>query len=404
MSPAGARFAVTRRVVAAAAALAVLWCSVPAPAFASKTVGISSPKFEFSVAPGQTGTGELYLINDGTEPIKVMVYTANQKTDAKGQITYDVPRVGTAGNQGPAAWFRIQMPEDSKAIGNTPYVDLDPGQRVLVKFIFQVPPGVPAGDHQVLVFFEMFDFAQGGGMLSTVSGRIGTRIRLRVQGTLVEKVSVQPFSARWLVIGDLVPWSFVVRNDGNVDKSVTARLEVLDGNEEVLQGSRVMSETVIYATSMSERAGTLRLKGLRLGRYTVRLTAAYPREPDAQGRSVPSEIVKEREIWVFPLWLVIVVVGIVGALALWLSWRGAVRAAQRKAQRQRPGRRAGAGGRARGVDPATVEPIRSEPVGDAEPLASDQAGRVEPLASEPADPRARAAASELWSEDEADWE
>jgi hypothetical protein len=305
----------------------------PSAAFATKTVGISSPSFDFNMAQGQSGKGELYVINDGTEPIKVMVYTANQKTDAKGQVTYEIPRVGEAGNQGPAVWFRIQMPEDSKSFGNTPYVELTPKQRVLVKFSFEVPPGVPAGDHQVILFFEMFDFPAGGGMLSSVTGRIGSRIRVRVQGTLVEKMDVQPFSVRELVIGEMMPWDFVARNDGNVDKPTSAKLALLDSSEREVLASDVMTETVLFARSMIEKSGVLSLSGAGIGKYTARLTLTYPTEPDVNGEQVPVEVTKDRTVWVFPLWLVIGLVVVIGVLALWTTWRGAVRAAERRASR-----------------------------------------------------------------------
>ncbi len=331
-----------RRIAAIAIGLALMApLLMPSPALAVRTVGISTPTFDFNVAAGQTGKGELYVINDGTEPIKVMVYAANQKTDAKGKITYEVPKFGDPGFSGPATWFRLQMPQDSKAIGNTPYLELKAKQRVLVKFSFEVAQGVPAGDHQVIIFFEMFDFAQSGGMLSTVSGRVGSRVRVRVQGTLVEKMTVQPFNVRDLVIGDLMPYDFVVRNDGNVDKPVVAKIEILDAGENVVQTSSVMTETVLYAHSMTEQGAVLRLSEVGIGRFTARLTATYPREPDANGEAVSAEIVKDRTIWVFPLWLVVGAVVVVGGLVLWLSWRSAIRAAESRASRsqRRGGRR-----------------------------------------------------------------
>jgi uncharacterized protein YndB with AHSA1/START domain len=354
---------------------------LPAPALASKTVGISSPKFEFNVASGQSGKGELYVINDGTEPIKVMVYTANQKTDAKGQISFEVPRIGAPGDPGPAAWFRMQMPEDSKSFGNTPYVELAPKQRVLVKFDFEVPPGVTAGDHQVVIFFEMFDFAQGGGMLSTVTGRVGSRVRIRVQGTLVEKMSVQPFSVREVVIGELMPWSFVARNDGNVDKQVAARLALLDSSENEVVASVVTSETPMYARTMLEKAGTMTLTGAGIGRYTARLTMTYPSEPDDRGETVPKEVVKDRPVWVFPLWLVIGAVVVVGGLVLWLMWISAVKAAERKAKR--PPRRARRGGG----------------------QGTDQDDGAAPAADPASPPQATTSRhpAELWSPDEDSW-
>jgi len=397
-----------RRLAALSLVVALLVpMAVPAPAAAVKTVGISAPTFDFNVSAGQKGNGQLYVINDGTEPIKVMVYAANQKTDAKGKVTYEVPKFGDPGFSGPATWFQIQMPKDSKAIGNTPYVEMKPKERVLVKFNFEVPAGVPAGDHQVLVFFEMFDFAQGGGMLSTVSGRVGSRIKVRVKGTVVEKMSVQPFNVRDLVIGDLMPYDFVVRNDGNVDKQVSAKLEILDAGENVLQSSSVMTESVLYARSMTEQGATLTLQGVGIGRFTARLTATYPKEPDANGEAVPVDIVKDRSIWVFPLWLVIGAVVLVGGLVLWLTWRGAVASAERKARRiPRAGRQARAGAR-RSPRPSAVDGpddrdrVPDAPHADAEPAGEGDAesGTDTVAAEDPTFPRK----VELWSDDEDGW-
>ncbi|MDO8914454.1 MAG: hypothetical protein Q7W16_00010 [Coriobacteriia bacterium] len=398
---------IVRRLSALALVLALaVPMALPVPASAVRTVGISAPTFDFNVAAGQTGKGELYVINDGTEPIKVMVYSANQKTDAKGKVTYEVPKFGEPGFSGPATWFRIQMPQDSKAIGNTPYLEMKPKQRVLVKFNFEVPNGVAAGDHQVLIFFEMFDFAQGGGMLSTVSGRVGSRVRVRVQGTLVEKLTIQPFNVRGLVIGDLMPYDFVVRNDGNVDKTVSAKLEILDAGENVLQKSTVMTETTLYSRSMSEQSASLALMGVGIGKFTARLTATYPKEPDAQGEAVPVDIVKDRTIWVFPLWLVIGVVVLVGGLVLWLTWRGAVAAAGRAARTKRGGR----GRRPRsdaGPADSTVsvaEPIEApEPQAPARPTREGEtdaaADAADTAAHDPSFPRN----VELWSDDEDSW-
>jgi hypothetical protein len=364
---------VTRRLTALLLGTALLSAVVPAQAFASRTVGISAPTFDFSVASGQTGSGELYVINDGTEPIKVMVYAANQKSDAEGKLVYEVPRPGDVGNLGPAAWLRIKMPQDSKAFGNTPYVEMQPKKRVLVKFDFEVPPGIPAGDHQVILFFEMFEFSNTGGMLAQVSGRVGSRIRIRVQGSFIEKMSVQPFSVRELVIGDAMPWSFVVRNDGNLDKRVTAKLALLDASENEVQSSTVSSEAPQYARTMSERAGTMRLTEAGIGRYTARLTVTYLKEPDARGESVPVEIVKDRTVWVLPLWLVIGAVVLVGAVALWLAWLSAVRAAESRARRGKTRGRRGRDSGAGEVTPADDAPMMADGPGTVVAAAQDLA-------------------------------
>jgi hypothetical protein len=331
------RNAASRRAALVAVVLGSTFCLAllaPASAWATRSIGISAPSFNFNVASGQSGQGDIEAINDGTEPIRVMVYAANQVTDASGTVDFEVPQLGTPSYEGPATWITIKMPASSKAIGNVPYVDLAPHQRVQVHFSFTVPPGVPAGDHQVLIFFEMFGAAKTGATVS-VSGRVGSRLHVRVQGTLVQKMSVQPFAVRNLVIGDLMSWDFVVRNDGNIDKTVNGTLELLDSNEDVLQSSVVCSDVVLYANTTFEKSGTMRLTRAGIGQYTARLTVTYPTEPDAQGQTTGIDIVKDRTVWVFPLWLVIAVIAVVGLLVLWVTWRQAVRAAERKLAKQK---------------------------------------------------------------------
>ena len=321
------------RIVGAAALAAVLL--VPAPAFAARSIGISAPDFEFNVAAGQSGHGEVIVTNDGTEPLKVSVYAANQIVNRNGKtVAYEVPRVGTSSFEGPATWLNIRMPADSGSLGNTPYMALAPGQRTPVRFSFSVPRGVPAGDHQIIVFFEMLAPARPAGLTAAVSGRLGARVRIRVQGTLFQKMSVEPFVVRNLVIGDAMPWNFVVRNDGNVDKTVDGKLELLDSNDSTVKSIAVMRSLPLYANTMSEKSGTFLLGVAGVGQYTARLTATYQTEPDAQGRTTSVDMVKQRTVWVFPLWLVIAAVALVGGAALWMTWRQAVWSAERKLARR----------------------------------------------------------------------
>lgn len=329
---------VLRRVGALAFGLGLAFSvlSAPASAFAARTIGISAASRYFNVTARQTGKGDVTVMNDGTVPIRVMVYVANQLIDKKtGKKTFDVPKFGTPAYQGPATWFNIKMPANSKALGNIPYIDLDPGEKVPVNFSFTVPDDVPAGDHQALIFFEMVNPPGKGTTAASVSGRLGSRIHIRVQGTLIEKMSVEPFAVRNLVVGDLMPWNFVIRNDGNVDKTAAGKLEILDSNDNVVLTSQVVTETVLYANSMSERSGNLRLSKMVVGPYKARLTVTYPSEPDSRGQTAPVDIVKARSIWVLPLWLVIGVIAIVGSLVLYMAWRQALWSAERKLAKRR---------------------------------------------------------------------
>jgi len=225
------------------------------------------------------------------------------------------------------------MPQDTKSIGNTPYLEMKPKDRVLVKFNFEVPPDVPAGDHQVLIFFEMFDFVkQAEGAVSKVSGRLGSRLRIRVQGEFVEKLDLRPLAVRAFIIGNTIPYVFTSRNEGNIDKQIDTSISVFDRNEDEVLSSSIASETTLFAKTSSEKSGKLALKGMPIGKFTVKVTMKYAKEGAPEGAPL-QEIVKERDVWVFPLWLVIAVVVVLGGLLMWASWRGAVRAARRRLER-----------------------------------------------------------------------
>lgn len=314
------------------------------PAFAVRTLGLSTASFDFNVAPGGSGNGDLFVINDGNEPIRVLVYFSNQKVDAKGQVTFEAPTVGQQDVlNSPASWCRVQLPKDTQSVGNVPFLDLKPKERIPVKFDFNVPQGVAPGDHQVYLFFEMIDNAVApSGVATKVQGRLGTHIRVRVQGAVSESFDVRPFTVRQFVIGDTLPWQFTLRNDGNIDERTTSTLAVLDGSENELIKSNVVTETVVYAKSLAERSGNVSLNGASLGMFTVRLTTTYA---DGTGTGSTKTVTKDRTIWVVPLWLAIALVVAIGALLLWLSWRAAVRSAERRLDKRRgeegqdPGRR-----------------------------------------------------------------
>lgn len=318
-------------LVVACAALA----SVPGIAYAERTIGLTTGRFDFSVAAGQSQGGSLEVINSGDEPLTVLVYAGNQAVDVHGEITYTVPsRDDPDFLYSPASWIRLDIGAETGAIGNIPYIKLEPGESAPVDFEIDVPDGVPPGDHQIIIFFEMSDRPETpeGTGTSATTGRIGCRIRVRVQGEIVERMEVRPFWVRGVVMGESVPWSYALRNGGNVDKVVDARLILLDGSGNEILASRVATETSIYAGALSENAGVLDTLRQLVGRYTMRLEVTYPRE--GQGAAdVPELIAEERSVWIVPLWLAITAIVLAGGLLLWLSWRQAVRSAQRRVDR-----------------------------------------------------------------------
>lgn len=317
---------------------ALLVASFPAPAAAVRTVGLSTGTFDFSLAPGQVGEGEVIVSNDGDEDIDVLVYASDQVVADDGTISYVVPTAQqTTGVGTPATWVRMVMGAETKTVGNTPYVSLSPGERVPVEFEIKIPDGAAPGDHQMIIFFEMF----GGGETdaenasAAVTGRVGARIRTRIAGEIVERVDVRPFVTKSFVLSKLAPYTFVVRNEGNIDKRVNARILLLDRNLQEVVSSLVTSDTPVFAGANFEQSGAVDTGEQLLGRYTMRLEISYPREGSEVG--APEIITIDKSVWFIPVWLVVALILIAGGIAIWLSWKKAQSedARERRARRRK---------------------------------------------------------------------
>jgi hypothetical protein len=315
----------SKRVAAsiALALLAALVLPTAAEAVGERTLGLSASKFGFAAEPGQKGTGEVFVINEGTAPISVRIYAADQIVDATGTVTYSVPAMNSNPLSSPAQWLTFGLPPDAKSTGNVPAVRLAAGQRLPVKFQVTVPEGALPGDRQAVLFFEMFDPQNPKG--TRVNARLGARIKTRVKGEIVEKLDVRPFTMPAFVVGSAPSYSFTLRNEGNVDEQVTARLVVLDRSENERGSAVVVTDTAVYASTNLQKDGTYQLPGLAIGPSRVRLIVDYPGES-----GVGKSIEKDLTVWAVPRWL-IVTAGVLILLAILVAvWAAGRRAAERK--------------------------------------------------------------------------
>lgn len=323
------------RVLFVGVALTATMISLPASAYAVRTLGLSSGSFKFDVQSGSTVDGEVVVINSGDEPLKVMVYASDQKVDEKGGVTYVAPtRADLASTSNPSTWVRVSMPANSKSIGNIPYLEIAPGKRVPVKFSLTVPPGIAPGDHNLLLFFESFELPKPGeGAQSVISGRIGSRVTLRVQGDVVEKLEVRPFTVPAFVVGATIPYAFTVRNLGNVDQRVGARTLLLDRNDtEVLKQIPIDGRTVFAGTNM-ESTGTLVVEKMPIGKYKVRIDVTQVDETGKAVNSGKDTITAIRDVWLLPLWLLILVAVIIVLVIVRLIWMLSAAFTRRKHRR-----------------------------------------------------------------------
>jgi len=323
----------------AAALICVASLAIPAPALATKTLGLSSGTFKFSVAAGDVVGGQVFVVNDGTEPLKVLVYAADQRVDDKGTIAYTAPsRADLASQQNPSTWTRVSMPADSKSLGNIPYLELKPGQRFPVKFSFTVPTSVTPGDHNVVVFFESFEMPKAGeGAQSMVSGRLGARVTLRVKGEIVERLDVRPFEVPAFVIGSEIPYRYVVRNLGNVDQRVIGRALLLDRSENEVTSQIPIEARLVFAGEQLEASGTLVAERQPWGPHSVSIDVTPVDDTNRPIDSGKNAITKTRTVWLIPLWLVVAVIAIAVLVVGRLIWTAALRAANRSHEKASKG-------------------------------------------------------------------
>jgi hypothetical protein len=327
--------------VAAVLALAVLIAAVPGAAHAEKTIALSSGTFDFAVDAGGKGEGEVTVGNDGDEPLKALVYVADVEVDVKGEQTFTTPqREGASLMSTPASWFRIYMPADSKSVGNTPYLELEPGERIPIRFEFMPPAGSAPGDHNVVIFFEMFEFqdaASGSG--AQISGRLGSRVALRVTGQIAEKVTVRPFTVPPFRIGRDVPFQLTINNAGNINERVQAVVIMFDRDDAQVAESVLATDTAIYADSGQQFTGEVIAPGVAFGPHTLEVRVAYIGE----GTQLPTEVTEQRTVWLIPLWAVVLVAFVIIYGAGYLIWRAIRRqrtarkeaAAKRRSHRER---------------------------------------------------------------------
>jgi hypothetical protein len=283
--------------------------STPASAMAAATLGLSAGTFKFTLNAGKQVEGEVIVMNDGDQLLHVMVYASDQKIDDKGNITYIAPtHADLSSNNMPSSWTSVKMPANSKSLGNVPYLDLAPGARVPVKFSVLVPADVPPGDHNVVLFFESFQPPKKDqGTQSIVSGRLGARVTLRVNGPLREKLEISPFVVPSYVIGEQVPWEFTVRNEGNVDERVGGRIRLFDSQDTELTRDTALDGLRVYAGQRLEATGTINAKDRWPGAYKVRLDVSPVDDAGKATNAGADTITVDRTVYIVPVWAIIAV-------------------------------------------------------------------------------------------------
>lgn len=299
--------------------------ALPTSAHAERTLGLSAESFSLELEPGDGERQSITVYCSGDEPISVKVLAVDQTVDASGVVDYAVPGGSVDRGRTLASWLTLYMPDGTKYLGNTPYLDMRPGDEAEVSFEVAAPDDAPSGDHHAAIMFEGSGPSSSTQAGAEITMRVAVPVRLRVAGASREEVEIKPFVVPVYVIGNRVPFSFTIVNRGNVDEVVRTRLELLDRDEATLGGSVDETSTTVFAATSSAKTGVLTADSITPGLYTVALRA----EMVARGGSL-TPITKTRTIVVIPEWAAyggsgLVVVGLLG-----ITWLSGARFARRQ--------------------------------------------------------------------------
>lgn len=277
-------------------------------ASAKMAIGVDPGKFEYNIKPGGTAEGKIRVTNEGDETLDfVSLYVANVVQKKDGKTDYAKPTGYEPVFKSPASWIYLAAPDPTKVKDNLAYVSLKQGEGVDVKFTVNVPDNARSGDHSALVFFEVRKPVTSG---TSVGGRVGSRIRVRVAGKVIEKLAIDRFDLPNLVFGSSIDYSVGVKNTGNVDIKPKISVFKVKGGERVSEKSP--KSPYVFAGGRADVKDKYDL-GSDFGIETVKVSIDY-------GENF---VDRTAQVLVVPYWLAYLAGGVIACLGslVWVLLR-----------------------------------------------------------------------------------
>jgi hypothetical protein len=183
---------------------ALLSVSFLFPAESHAQVGISlfPIKFNVTVAPGQTYSDTVTVINPNDFPIGVQPELENIAGGNQGSIDLTDTNIP----HGLSAWININQTEFTLA----------PQQQLQVPFTITVPPDGEPGGHYGAILFRGLSAGSSSAAGVGISGRVGTVILLNVPGASFATGNIASFAgpSSYVSHGPF-QFAFTVNNTGN---------------------------------------------------------------------------------------------------------------------------------------------------------------------------------------------
>jgi hypothetical protein len=281
---------------------------VPTVVFASQTLTISPTLFNAKVAPGQSWSSAIKVINGNDYPITVYPgvtdFAVNNETGRPELVPLDV-----SVNQGDitlSSWVSLEQTE----------VLIPARQSVSVPFTMTVPFDAPPGGHYaaILISTRPGEATPNTSQVSTAQ-ILTSLLFLKVDGNIIEQASIREFSTKRIVQKPETTFTVRIQNEGNVHIQPQGEIKIFNmwGAERGIipinqqtQYGLVVKESIRKFEFTWESTTSL----FDLGRYQAVLTLGYGDE----GRKF---INQTTNFWVIPYTTIGIVFG--GFLAIvWL--------------------------------------------------------------------------------------
>jgi hypothetical protein len=179
------------------------------------------PHFDFGVTPGATLTDHVAVLNYSAKPLSLQVYATDAINTSNGG--FGLLPAGTK-PVGAGAW--VTLPKRFATVRVPAQTAKAPGE-VIVPFTVKVPDNAMPGDHVGGILASLRTVGKNAtGQAVVLNQRVGTRLFIRVAGTLAPKLTLSDLHASYH--GTLNPVgrgsvtvSYQVNNTGNVELALS---------------------------------------------------------------------------------------------------------------------------------------------------------------------------------------
>ena len=178
------------------------------------SIALSPSSQRLTIAAGDTATGKVTVVNDGTSKETIIVYGRPYSVKSESyQPDYDSKTTNTDIYQ----WIRFTKASYT----------IEPGQTIEVPYTIQVPSGAAPGGHYGVIFVETQPDADGSDAIVRKK-RVGTIILATIKGETTQHGKVLSTTAPFWQTRPPLVVSSRVESTGNTDIQASTHFKVTD--------------------------------------------------------------------------------------------------------------------------------------------------------------------------------